>query len=68
MKAAKKETPQTRAAAMGLLEVMCRQSAADITEHIPHLIIFVTESLNDPSDPVCEKAWLSLEALVKVRP
>ncbi|CAI8049233.1 eIF-2-alpha kinase activator GCN1, partial [Geodia barretti] len=65
VKAAKKETPQTRAAAMGLLQVMCSRSSADVTEHVPHLIIFVTESLNDPSDPVCEKAWLSLEALVK---
>jgi HEAT repeat protein len=65
VKAAKKETPQTRAAAMGLLQVMCSRSSADITEHVPHLIIFVTESLNDPSDPVSEKAWLSLEALVK---
>ena len=66
MKAAKKESPETRAAAMGLLLAMCSRSSADLSEHVPQLIIFVTEAFNDPSDPVCERAWLSLEALVKV--
>ena len=51
---------------MGLLQVMCGRSTADITEHVPHLIIFVTEAFNDTSDDVCERAWFSLEALVKV--
>ena len=67
VKAAKKETPQARAAAMGLLLAMCSGSSVDLTEHVPHLIIFVTEAFNDPSESVCERAWLSLEALVKVR-
>ena len=67
MKAAKLESPHTRAAAMGLLLAMCSRSSADLTEHVPHLIIFVTEAFNDPSDAVCERAWLCLEALVKVR-
>lgn len=66
VKAAKKESPQTRAAAMGLLQTMCSKSSVDLTEHVPHLIIFTTEAFNDPSDAVCERAWLSLEALVKV--
>ena len=67
MKAAKKESPHTRAAAMGLLLAMCSKSAVDLNEHVPHLILFTTEAFNDPSDSVCERAWLSLEALVKVR-
>lgn len=67
MKAAKKESPQTRAAAMGLLQTLCSKGSVDLTEHVPHLIIFTTEALNDPSDRVCERAWLSLEALVKVQ-
>lgn len=66
VKAAKKESPQTRAAAMGLLQTLCSKGSVDLTEHVPHLIIFTTEALNDPSDRVCERAWLSLEALVKV--
>lgn len=67
VKAAKKESPQTRAAGMGLLQTLCSKGSADLTEHIPHLIIFTTEAFNDPSDAVCERAWLSLEALVKVQ-
>ena len=55
-----------RAAAMGLLQAMCSESSCDLSEHIPQLIIFSAEALNDPSDSVCVKAWLTLEALVKV--
>lgn len=51
---------------MGLLQAMCAKSPVDLGEHMPQLIIFTTEALNDPSDAVCEKAWLALEALVKV--
>jgi HEAT repeat protein len=65
VKAAKKEGPQTRAAAMGLLQTMCSRSSVDLSEHVPQLIIFTTEAFNDPSDSVCERAWLCLEALVK---
>ena len=67
VKAAKRESPDTRAAAMGLLQAMCSRSSVDLREHLPHLIIFTTEAFNDPSDLMCERAWLSLEALVKVR-
>ena len=67
VKAAKKESPQTRAAAMGLLQAMCSRSSVDLSEHVPQLIIFTTEAFNDPSDSVCERAWLCLEALVKVK-
>ena len=59
--------PEVRAVAMQLLHVLSSKSAADLSEHIPHLMIFTTESLNDPSDEVCEAAWLALEAVVKVR-
>lgn len=51
---------------MGLLQAMCAKSPVDLNEHVPQLMIFTTEALNDPSDAVCEKAWLALEALVKV--
>ncbi len=59
--------PKVRATAMRLLHVLASKSSADLTEHVPHLMIFTTESLNDPSDEVCEAAWLALEAIVKVR-
>lgn len=65
-KAAQNERPDARAAAMALLYSLCDRSTADLTEHIPQLLIFTTECLNDPSDAVCEKAWLALEATVKV--
>jgi hypothetical protein len=67
VKCCRDANPEVRAAAMQLLHVLCRKSAADLTEHIPQLMIFTTEALNDPSDGVCEGAWLGLEALVKVR-
>ena len=66
VKAAKKDSPYTRAAAMGLLQAMCAKSPVDLNEHVPQLMIITTEALNDPSDAVCEKAWFALEALVKV--
>ena len=59
--------PDVRATSMRLLHVLTSQSSADLTEHVPQLMIFTTESLNDPSDEVCEAAWLALEAIVKVR-
>lgn len=65
-KAAQDGGPDTRTAAMALLYTLCGRSTASLTEHIPHLLIFTTESLNDPSEPMCEKAWLALEATVKV--
>ena len=65
-KAAQDGGPDTRAAAMALLYALCSRSTASLTEHIPQLLIFTTESLNDPSETVCEKAWLALEAVVKV--
>ncbi len=58
--------PEVRATAMRLLHVLSSKSSADLTEHVPQLMIFTTESLNDPSDEVCEAAWLALEAVVKV--
>ena len=58
--------PEVRGVAMRLLQVLCGKSMADLTEHIPHLLIFTTESLNDPSEEVCVAAWLALEAVVKV--
>ena len=58
--------PEERLASMRLLQVLCSKSAADLSEHTPFLMIFTTESLNDPSDDVCEEAWLGLEATVKV--
>ena len=57
---------ERRAAAMSLIHVLCDKSPADLTEHVPQLIIFTTEALNDPSEEVCQKAWLALEATVKV--
>lgn len=65
-KAAQEGGPDTRTTAMTLLYTLCSRSTASLTEHIPHLLIFTTESLNDPSEPMCEKAWLALEATVKV--
>ena len=59
--------PEARAVAMQLLQALCSKSSADLTEHVPHLLIFTTESLNDPSEEVCQAAWLGLEAVVKVR-
>ena len=64
--AAKDTRLERRAAAMTLLHVLCNKSSADLTEHVPQLIIFTTEALNDPSEEVCERAWLALEATVKV--
>lgn len=57
---------ETRVAVMGLMLILCSKTQADLTEHVPQLMIFTTECLNDPVDLVCEKAWLSLDAVVKV--
>ena len=66
VKSARDTKPERRAAAMLLMYAFCARSSADLTEHVPQLIIFTAEALNDPSDEVCEKAWLALEAVVKV--
>ena len=66
VKAAADTRLERRAAAMSLIHVLCDKSPADLTEHVPQLIIFTTEALNDPSEEVCQKAWLALEATVKV--
>ena len=58
--------PEVRTAAMHLLYTVCGRSSADLSEHLPYLMIFTTETLNDPSDLVCEKAWLGLDSIVKV--
>lgn len=67
VKCCRDSRPGMRAAAMRLLHTLCRRSSADLTEHTPQLLIFTTEALNDPSDEVCEAAWMGLEAIVKVR-
>ena len=59
--------PEVRAVSMHLLYTLCGRSSVDLSEHLPQLIIFTTETLNDPSDEVCEKAWLGLDAVIKVR-
>lgn len=66
VKSGRDQLPAVRLAAMRLLQVMCAKSPADLAEHLPHLMIYTTEALNDPSDGVCEQAWLGLEAIVKV--
>ena len=58
--------PEERAASMHLVYTLCGRSSADLSEHVSQLIIFTTETLNDPSDEVCEKAWLGLDAVIKV--
>ena len=58
--------PEVRGVAMGLLQTLCSRTTADLSEHTPHLLIFTTESLNDPSDQVCQSAWLALDAIIKV--
>ena len=55
-----------RAATMSLVLALCSKSSAELTEHLPQLLIFTAEALNDPSESVCERAWLALEATVKV--
>lgn len=59
---------EVRQVAMRLLHMLCSKSTADLEEHIPHLMIFTTESLSDPSEEVCAEAWMALEAVVKVTP
>ena len=58
--------PEIRAVSVHLLFTLCGRSSADLSEHLPYLMIFTTETLNDPSDLVCEKAWLGLDAIIKV--
>jgi len=66
-KAARDNKLETRESAMKLLCRFCEKSPADLSEHVPQLIVFTTEALNDPSDVVCVSAWTALEATVKVR-
>ena len=65
-KAGRSGSPERRVASLSLLYCLCSQSAADLTDHLPQLMIFTTEALNDPDDTACEKAWLGLDAVVKV--
>ena len=53
-----------RAAAMMLMEAFCSKSTADLSEHIPQLLVFAAESLTNHNQRACEKAWLALDALV----
>ena len=66
VKASQSQRQEERVAAMTLMMAFCSRSSAELTEHLPQLLIFTTEALNDPSESVCEKAWLALEATVKV--
>ena len=66
IKASQSLRKEERVAAMKLVLAFCSRSSADLTEHLPQLLIFTTEALNDPSEGVCENAWLALEATVKV--
>ena len=65
-KEASHSLPEHRAVAMGLLLALAARSTAELTGHIPQLITFSTETMNDPSDLVTERAWLTLEATIKV--
>ena len=53
-----------RHAAMLLVEALCRQGNANLTEHLPQLIIFAAEAMVDDNEEVCLSACASLEALV----
>lgn len=66
VKASRSMREEERVATMTLVLALCSRSAAELNEHLPQLLIFTAEALNDPSDGVCEKAWLALEATVKV--
>ncbi len=67
VKGSKFTKPEMRAVSMHLVYTLCGRSSADLSEHVSQLIIFTTEMLNDPSEEVCVKAWLGLDAVVKVR-
>lgn len=66
VKSSRDNNPKRRAAAMLLMYAFCSKTTVELTEHVPQLIIVTTEALNDRSDDVCEKAWLALEAVIKV--
>ena len=66
VKASQSVREEERVATMMLVLALCSRSTAELNEHLPQLLIFTAEALNDPSDGVCEKAWLALEATVKV--
>ena len=50
-----------------LLLAMAARSSTDLSEQIPQLLIFSTEAMNSRSDSVATRAWLTLEATIKVR-
>lgn len=66
VKASQSMREEERVATMTLMLALCSRSTAELNEHLSQLLIFTAEALNDPSDGVCEKAWLALEATVKV--
>ena len=63
-KAGRSKNESIRAAAMMLFEAFCSNSTANLVDHTPQLLIFATESLTNPNESVCERAWLALEAIV----
>ena len=63
-KAGRSKKESIRAAAMMLFEAFCSKSTANLVDHTPQLLIFATESLTNPNESVCERAWLALEAIV----
>lgn len=58
------EDVATRASAVKLLQVLCSRSSADLLDHTPQLVVYVTECLGDPEEDVCIRAWDALSALV----
>ena len=63
-KAGRHDSYRKRQAAMLLIEALCNCANANLTEHIPQLVIFVTEAMANENEQVCQTACASLEALV----
>lgn len=53
-----------RGAAMTLIKSLCLETRADLSDHTHQLLIYAVESLPDSNEVVCERAWLTLEAIV----
>ena len=53
-----------RHASMLLIEALCNGGHSNLSEHLPQLVIFVTEALSDSNEEVCQTACNALEALV----
>ncbi len=67
-KVGRHDSYRKRYAAMLLIEALCNTNHANLADHIPQLVIFVTEAMSDDNEEVCQAACASLEALVtKVR-